>query len=246
MKSLLDSKAMAKALRQSLAERNIKLSHGECLELVAKQFGVPGWNVLAAQIEVAKAKLTPLPMAPGWFSTEFTDTQRYRIGLDNDNTGNALIECTVGREVSPRNERFACMMQSIDAHNYRGMKLRLTAKLRCEDADLGTIWMRVDGTEQRSLRFDNMMQRQENGPLKGTVGWTSRSVVLDIPSEAASLHYGFFLKGHGKVWARNFRLVTVSDTIPVTQIEGPLGGPRLLPSQPINLDFASDADLLLP
>jgi uncharacterized protein YjbI with pentapeptide repeats len=43
-------KSMAKALRQALADRHIELSHGDCLELVAKQFGVRDWNVLSAAI----------------------------------------------------------------------------------------------------------------------------------------------------------------------------------------------------
>jgi hypothetical protein len=36
-----DTKTMAKSLRAALAERNIALSHGECLEIVARQFGFP-------------------------------------------------------------------------------------------------------------------------------------------------------------------------------------------------------------
>jgi len=237
MKSFLESKAMAKALRRSLTERNVEFSHSECLELIARQFGLADWNVLSAQIEAAKAKQALLPVARGWLPTWFTDTQRYRIGLDPHAPGCALIECTVSRDVDPEKERFACMVQSIDAANYRGMKLRLTAHLRCEDADLGTIWMRVDGNEHRSLRFDNMMARQENGPVRGTVGWTTRSIVLDIPFEAASLNYGFFLKGHGKVWARQFRLEVAPDDAPITETSPEIPERKALPKQPINLEF---------
>ncbi|MBP2446947.1 pentapeptide repeat-containing protein [Rhizobium leguminosarum] len=43
-------KNMAKALRQALKDRNIELSHSDCLELVAKEFGVKDWNALAAAI----------------------------------------------------------------------------------------------------------------------------------------------------------------------------------------------------
>ncbi|WP_353937433.1 glyoxalase superfamily protein [Mesorhizobium liriopis] len=43
-----DPKAMAKALRAALGQKNIALSHSEALELVASQFGVRDWNTLAA------------------------------------------------------------------------------------------------------------------------------------------------------------------------------------------------------
>jgi uncharacterized protein YjbI with pentapeptide repeats len=40
----LGIKGMAKALRQALSDRKIELSHSDCLELIAKQFGVKDWN----------------------------------------------------------------------------------------------------------------------------------------------------------------------------------------------------------
>lgn len=50
MRTFHDAKAMAKSLRDRLAEKNVALSHGECLELVAQEFGFDNWNVLAARI----------------------------------------------------------------------------------------------------------------------------------------------------------------------------------------------------
>lgn len=43
-------KSMAKALRENLSARQIDLSHSECLELIAKQFGMKDWNRLSAAI----------------------------------------------------------------------------------------------------------------------------------------------------------------------------------------------------
>lgn len=53
MRSFLDAKAMARALRVSLAAKEIELSHSDCLELVAQQFDAGSWNVLAAKIDAA-------------------------------------------------------------------------------------------------------------------------------------------------------------------------------------------------
>lgn len=43
-------KGMAKALRQALSDRKIDLTHSDCLELIARQFGEKDWNALAAAI----------------------------------------------------------------------------------------------------------------------------------------------------------------------------------------------------
>jgi hypothetical protein len=52
MRTFRDAKAMAKTLRADvLARTQVDLSHSQCLEIVAHQFAVQDWNVLAAMIE---------------------------------------------------------------------------------------------------------------------------------------------------------------------------------------------------
>jgi uncharacterized glyoxalase superfamily protein PhnB len=53
MRTFLDAKAMAKSLRASLIERQVALSHSECLEIVAQQFALDNWNMLSAKIDAA-------------------------------------------------------------------------------------------------------------------------------------------------------------------------------------------------
>ena len=52
MRTYQDAKAMAKALRASLASRSVSLSHSYCLEIVANQFGFADWNTLSANLNV--------------------------------------------------------------------------------------------------------------------------------------------------------------------------------------------------
>lgn len=51
MRDFRDAKAMAKAMREALAARNIEISHSEALEIVARQFGAETWNILSSKIE---------------------------------------------------------------------------------------------------------------------------------------------------------------------------------------------------
>lgn len=51
MRTYRDAKAMAKAMREALALKNLDVSHSEALEIVARQFGVDTWNILASKLE---------------------------------------------------------------------------------------------------------------------------------------------------------------------------------------------------
>lgn len=51
LRTFRDAKGMAKTLRaELLARRQAELTHGECLEIVARQLGAESWNVLSAKI----------------------------------------------------------------------------------------------------------------------------------------------------------------------------------------------------
>jgi hypothetical protein len=56
MRTFRDAKAMAKTLRATMRRRDVDLSHAECLEIVAAQFGAGDWNVLSAKIAGAGAR----------------------------------------------------------------------------------------------------------------------------------------------------------------------------------------------
>jgi len=237
MRSFLDAKVMAKSLREAMAKRKINLSHSDCLELVATQFGVADWNMLAARIAAASGRGSDLARPEGWIITGHTELTHYRLGLDPASPGVALIESRFGRDsgVDLTGDKYAVLMQSIVADAYRGGKVKLTASLKTEDADAGTIWMRVDRAPGSAIRFDNMLARKRDGALKGSRGWTARSIVLDVPDEATSIHFGFFLQGYGRVWAKDFSLDRAG-----AEAEPTAGSTAYLP-RPTNLDFSQTA-----
>lgn len=50
MRTFLDAKVMAKALKTALAGQQVAISHSQALEIVAAEFGFENWNVLSAKI----------------------------------------------------------------------------------------------------------------------------------------------------------------------------------------------------
>lgn len=234
MRTFRDAKAMAKTLRQGLSERNIDLSHSDCLELVASLFGLAGWNTLAAMIDRKQSGST-LRLPEGW-SVSGSQSEAYDMGIDEVERA-ALIRCKYEAgdpTFTPfKVSAFGTLMQSIVADTYRSKRVMLTAKLKAEDVDgAATMWMRIDGAEKESLRFDNMETRSADGVLRGTSDWSARRIVLDVPEEAESIHFGFYLRGTGSARARDFDLTEVGDDVSATADSRPKR------SRPINLDFS--------
>src|SRR5882757_6662039 len=65
MRTYLKAKSMAKSLRGALAAKNIPISHAECLEIVAGQFGFAQWNMLSAKIDLETGARPSPPTSAG-------------------------------------------------------------------------------------------------------------------------------------------------------------------------------------
>lgn len=169
------------------------------LNLSQDKFGARNWNTFSALIERHPVRALQLP--EGWTIAGSTP-QHYNMGVDAcRRRGSAVIECKFPAD-DPRSieleKGFGTLMQSIVADPYRGKIIRLAAKLKAEMVSgAGTLWMRVEKEPNQILRFDNMENRQSSGPVCGNADWTYREIVLDIPEEAMSIHYGFYLRGTG-------------------------------------------------
>lgn len=236
MRTFRDAKAMAKALREGLRDRKIELSHSDCLELVALQFALKDWNTLAARIE-SDGSQKALRLPEGWITSGSRESD-YDMGTDAEEPGVAHIRYKqVPGERAPAltSDGFGTLMQSFSAEALRGKRLMLRAELRARNvAGAVTLWLRIDGAQRQLLRFDNMEQRAEDGVLKGTTDWTPRSIVLDIPEEAQSVNFGFYLRGTGSASARGFAITEVGDEVIAT------GNWRPDRTAPFNLDFSGE------
>ena len=123
---------------------------------------------------------------------------------------------------------FGTLMQSFDARNYLGKRVRFSAVVKTEDVQSWAgLWMRVDKGSQ-TVEFDNM----QNRPLKGTAGWKKFEVVLDVPQDATGIFFGVLLDSMGEVWLSDLKFEVVGTDVPTTDIR-----PKPLRSGPVNLDF---------
>ena len=125
---------------------------------------------------------------------------------------------------------FGTMMQSFDAKEYRGKRVRLSGFVKSTDVShWAGLWMRVDRPNgQPSGAFDNMQER----PIKGTKDWARYEIVVDVAGDAVSIAFGVLIDGPGTVWVDNFDIAVVDKSVPTT-------GTAVVvqPSKPQNLNF---------
>ena len=126
-------------------------------------------------------------MPKGWFAAG-SHPAEYEMGLDPGSGpargGTAYIKA------GERPQGFATLMQSFKADAYRGKRLRFSAAVRANGIEQWAgLWMRVDGSPEQMLAFDNM----QNRPITGTRDWETHAVVLDVPERSSRVALGILL-----------------------------------------------------
>jgi len=223
----LDPKTAAKRLRTALGEKNLDLSHGECLDLVARQLGLRDWNVLSARLEQEQPPKPGIEVPQGWL-LDGINSDSFIGGLDRQDRyqGHPVFWLRNSNGESGH----ATLMQSVAGQRYAGRRVRFSGHLRATTVKgSATIWMRADDDRARILAFNNLEKVQPGGVLKGTTDWTARAIVLDIPQDTHVLNFGFYLNGTGEARFCGFDLEEVGADVPLTRPDGADG--------PENLDF---------
>ena len=202
------------------------------------------WQILVEHSSIipspVKAVIPGLPM--NWERSVRSTADRYTIALDSNVTHEGKASASMKFSCGDDQDAWVGLGQPFAAVEFRGHRVRLTGWLKTEDADDGTLWMRVDG-ERQTLDFDAMVDRS----VKGTTDWRMYSVVLDVPPEAKRIVIGAMLWGKGQVWADDLKVEMVDKSVAVTGLLKPedpkLDRPDLasLPAptrkRPINLGF---------
>lgn len=174
-------------------------------------------------------KMTRETIIHGWILSG-SAPEYYQMTLDQQ-TFHTGHQSALLKNISDVNsQQFATIMQQFQAEKYRGKRLKLTCYIKTEDVEKCGAWMRVDDNNGDVLQFDNM----DNRPITGTNEWNHYTIVLDVPEESMSIHFGVLLIGKGKVWMDGFQFVEVSEHVPTTN----LSFQESLPKEPQNLDFS--------
>ncbi|RXK17524.1 AraC family transcriptional regulator [Macrococcus sp. DPC7161] len=168
----------------------------------------------------------------GWFLSG-SKVERYEINKEtmyvHSGTQSAKLNC-ISKKEEMQNGDFGTIMQSISSEDFKGKRIKFSAFIATKEVNSSGLWARIDDQYNNTLQFDNMSNRS----ISGTNEWNQYSVVLDVPNESHSIHFGVLLEGVGCVWIDNFSITEVDKNILTTDL---LSMKDPLPRQPENLDF---------
>ncbi|MGB8819286.1 MAG: glyoxalase superfamily protein [Rhizobiaceae bacterium] len=234
----IEAKAAAKRLRDALAAKNIDLSHGDCLDLLARQLGHRDWNVLSAQLHSDATESAGLAAPDGW-TVGGTAKHLYEGGLLSgaQHAGKPVVSLKSRERARAvqSSDGFVTFMQSISATPHLGKRLKIACFIKAiAVAGSATIWLRFDGPSGQMLGFSNLENEPPLDSLSGTVDWCGREIVLDVPEGTSQIVFGFYLSGAGEAQFAGFSFTDVTADNPVTVNQ--------LPEQPRNLGFTERAN----
>jgi len=166
----------------------------------------------------------------GWFNSG-SKPGSYKMEIDNSVFKNGIKSFSI-ESIDKNIEGFATIMQTCNAKNYLGTRVKMTGYIKSENvSDWAGMWFRVDSRKvMESLSFDNMQDR----PITGTSDWTKCEIVLDVPEESGTLNFGALISGTGKIWFDDISFEILDNKTP--KISNDLNS-LPVPEKPANLDF---------
>lgn len=171
-------------------------------------------------------------MPTGWFVAG-SNPKAYDMGICED-VCHSGTKCAQIRCADTADDGFGTLMQSFDATNYRGKRVRLSAFVRCKNVSRWSgLWMRIDAGSQM-VSFDNMQDR----PICGDQDWQSYDIVLNVPDDSTSISFGILLAGAGHVWLDDVQFAVVESDAKTTGALDRSCGVRYQNDLTTNLDFS--------
>jgi hypothetical protein len=107
-------------------------------------------------------------------------------------------------------ESFASVVRSVDARQYQGRSVVVSARVKSIGIPEGPngVWLRVDGPDQKPLSFASSYQR----PLIGDSEWAERRAVLDIDSTAERIVFGAINSSSGTLLVADLEVQPVANS----------------------------------
>lgn len=150
--------------------------------------GSAGDRIVNGDFEGGEAGKAP----EGWF----VPTPGYRAEVTEGKPGQGKRSARIAPAEGQR-AAFGNLMQSVDAKDYRGKRVRLRAAVRVEGGESGRaqLWLREDRTSEARGFFDNMGDR----PIRGGE-WAYYTIEGSLRDDAASLNFGLMVLGGATAW----------------------------------------------
>jgi hypothetical protein len=161
--------------------------------------------------KVSGWKLTPV-CAP---TDSFTSTS------ENPFQGNSSGLIKLGAEKSLG--AYCIIVQSFDAANFRGKKVRLRSAIKTENKGKGQaqMWFRVDRKTSKGNGLTGFFDNMGDRPVTSDK-WGYYDIEAVVSPDAATLNIGFLIYGSGQTWVDDISFEITSDTKTINEPPSPL------------------------
>ncbi|CAN7309126.1 transcriptional regulator [Pseudoduganella sp. LjRoot289] len=136
----------------------------------------------------------------------------YEAGIDLDGSASGSKGAKYLRQAKGDGSSWGTLMQQFSAEAYRGKRVRFQADVMTHSVSKWAgLWMRVDSPAKYSSSFYNSQDK----PMKGTMVWERRSVVLDVAEDATAVSLGVISAGTGETFIDKLSVEVVGKDVPV-------------------------------
>ncbi|MBX9668541.1 MAG: hypothetical protein K2X93_13030 [Candidatus Obscuribacterales bacterium] len=156
---------------------------------------------------------TLLKRHPRFWRVDSDNQSDCDLSVDESVTYDGQRSCFLRNE-GKESTSSAEMIQTMGAVEYRGKRIRFSAKIKAENL-LGeaSLFVRILDTIPSMILRDEMDGRR----ITGTHDWVELDVVIDVPSEARYINFGALLKGNGGIWIADLAISEVSKGVALTE-----------------------------
>jgi hypothetical protein len=133
----------------------------------------------------------------GWVTTPLMNALGFESRTTDERPHSGTRAAVLGRATENYyGETDGSLTQRIDAAAYRGKHIRLRMMARAEAVGTGNqAYVRLQVGNPEAVVFDSLIGQ----PVTSTA-WRSYEIEADVPADAATVTYGVYLIGTGRVW----------------------------------------------
>jgi hypothetical protein len=165
---------------------------------------------------------------PGWL-VKSTPNGSFLFGTEHAE-GSSHAKSAFLKIKAPDSAASGVLLQKVSAESYRGLRLRISARIPTPGGVGAQLFFRVDNADGKRLTYDNMEKRA----IFGTTPWTRYEDVLDVPQDGQFIQFGIYANGANgpeKIWAKDFKLEEVAKDVSLTALDTSVS------KTPVNTDF---------
>ncbi|MDQ1266062.1 MAG: TSPc protein [Bacteroidota bacterium] len=162
----------------------------------------------------------PGNMPIGWTLPSYAKNAGYSAALTDLNPLHGRYCIELSKEGEDSAGIYGSVMQSVDASQFRGKKIRFRAAVRAELSGVkgsAHLWVR----EHLSYGQDGLFMRMEDQPIVIN-NWEYYEIIFPVNDYADVLNFGLLMFGSGKSWLDDASLVIIDEDSSGYQAPGPL------------------------